>query len=78
MNEGNGNSLLAVCTGCDIGNSLDTGLLVQNLGQERAGLICMEHPALCSEAGILSLHQQVEKNRVGLVAYSCLLTQGKG
>ncbi len=51
MSEANGNIMLALCTGCGIGSSLDSDQLMETLVKENEGLICMQHPALCSEAG---------------------------
>ena len=59
MSEARGYKLLAACSGCDIGKSLDVELLLDTLAKERSGLICMQHPSLCSEDGIQALHQQL-------------------
>ncbi|MDX2432148.1 MAG: FAD-dependent oxidoreductase, partial [Bacteroides sp.] len=68
MSEVNGNKILALCKGCGIGSSLDADQLIESLAGKNEGLICLQHQALCSEAGIQALHQQIEKHKAGSVA----------
>jgi len=68
MSEVKGNRILAVCSGCSIGKALDVEQLVQTIGAEREGLSCMQHPALCSEAGIKELHEVIDENSAGSLA----------
>ncbi len=68
MSEVKGNRILAVCSGCSIGKALDVEQLVQTIGGENEGLYCMQHPALCSEAGVQQLQGVIEENTAGSVA----------
>ncbi len=45
--------------------------------KERAGLICMQHPALCSEAGLQSLRQHIEEHDAGSVAIAACSPRAK-
>ena len=58
---------LAVCTGCGIGETLDVNQLVRVATGETRGLVCLQHPALCSEAGLAELHSMTGDNKLGRV-----------
>jgi len=68
MSEPRENRILALCSGCGIGDALDQDQLLQTMGEERADLICMQHPALCSESGLQSLHQKRDEHKAGSIA----------
>ncbi len=71
MSERSDHIVLAMCTGCSIGDAIDTkklGLLAQE-----EGVVCFSHPALCSEAGLAKLHAEASgcgAKRIALAACS--------
>jgi len=70
MTKEKGKRILAVCSGCGIGEALDLDLLA---GTGREDLIYFQHPALCSESGLQELHLQLEKHgaeRIAIAACS--------
>ena len=38
---------LALCTGCSIGNCVDTDKLVEAAGEAIQGISCLKHDCLC-------------------------------
>jgi len=59
---------LAVCSGCDIGNCMDVDKLCSVATAHADGIVCMYHPALCSEEGIRDLHRLVRENGLNRLA----------
>ena len=59
---------LAVCTGCDIGKNIDVDQLKGTVGESFKGISCLNHKALCSEAGLQELHGFVRENGVSRLA----------
>ncbi|MFO7671292.1 MAG: hydrogenase iron-sulfur subunit [Bacteroidales bacterium] len=68
MSEVSVNRLLAICSGCGIGNSLDVARLMDTLTRERPEVHCVRHHALCSEEGIQMILSQIEATGSGRVA----------
>ncbi|HER09493.1 MAG TPA: hydrogenase iron-sulfur subunit [Bacteroides sp.] len=59
---------LAVCSGCDIGNCLDAESLCSLMAGQAEGIVCMHHPALCSEEGLGKLHRMVRDKKLDRLA----------
>jgi len=59
---------LAVCTGCDIGRSLDAGALCTLAAGQAEGIACMHHQALCSEEGLGKLHGMIREKGLDRIA----------
>jgi len=68
MEDGKKNMALAVCSGCSIGASLDVGKLLDSAVEANQGLVCMEHRALCSEAGLTGLNTLLKEKGVDRLA----------
>lgn len=60
--------IMAVCSACSIGKALDVEQLMLTIGGENEGLSCMQHPALCSEAGLQELREEIKKQGAGSLA----------
>ena len=59
---------LAICTGCSIGNCIDAEKLTTAARESFKGITCLNHKALCSEAGLQELNRLVLENQVGRLA----------
>jgi len=59
---------LAVCTGCGIGNCLDVEQLMRASSESIDGIHTLAHAALCSEAGLETLHARVAEASIGRLA----------
>jgi len=69
MREGESNNMaLAVCTGCDIGQCIDSDKLRAAAMVASRDLSCFSHPSLCSEAGLAELNSLIRKNGVNRLA----------
>ncbi len=60
--------LVALCTGCGIGDAVPSGQLIPVAVEAVEGIRCMEHPALCSEAGRNQLVSEIEAGGIRRVA----------
>jgi quinone-modifying oxidoreductase, subunit QmoB len=58
----------AVCTGCDIGECIDTDKLMDVAGEAILGLTCMKHRSLCSPAGLALLSSKVVEKGIDRLA----------
>jgi quinone-modifying oxidoreductase subunit QmoB len=77
MSEQRNHSVLAICTGCGIGEAIDTDQLGKVAEEAYGGLVCIKHPALCSEAGIEMLHSTIDKTGVKRVAVAACSPRAK-
>ena len=68
---------LAVCSGCGIGEAFDVEQVIHMAGEENEGLVCMQHPALCSEAGLGALHSMISDKSIGKMAVGACSTRVK-
>ena len=59
---------LAVCTGCGIGECIDTDKLVDAAGEALQGINCIQHGSLCSVAGLAELNRMVGEKGVDRLA----------
>jgi len=66
--EGKSHLGLAICTGCDIGKSIDAEKLSVGAMESFEGISCLSHKALCSEAGLKELNEIVRENGVNRLA----------
>jgi quinone-modifying oxidoreductase subunit QmoB len=66
--EGTSHMALAICTGCSIGNCIDAEKLTAAARESFVGITCLNHKALCSEAGLQELNRLVLENEVGRLA----------
>jgi quinone-modifying oxidoreductase subunit QmoB len=72
MGEGDKYRVLAICSGCGIGESVDTAKLEHAAREAQEGLCCMQHPALCSAAGLEALKAVADgKEAVSYVIAAC-------
>lgn len=60
--------VLALCSGCGLGECIDLKTLAAAAAEDFPGLVCFTHPALCSEAGIGELVATVSEQRVDRVS----------
>lgn len=68
---------LAVCTGCGIGKCFDVDQLTGTVGESYEGIPCVQHKALCSEAGLQELHGFVRENGVSRLAVAACSPRAK-
>ncbi len=66
--EGSLDMALALCTGCSIGNCVDTDKLVEAAGEAIQGISCLKHDCLCSEAGLAELNKMTREKGVKRLA----------
>jgi quinone-modifying oxidoreductase subunit QmoB len=59
---------LAICTGCGIGGCIDAEMLGAAARESFAGMECLTHKALCSEAGLQELQGFVRRQGVDRLA----------
>ena len=60
-----------ICSGCDIGKSIDLSRLRITAGKEGA-VFCLEHPALCSKSGTELFYSSLKDNDLhGVVVAAC-------
>ncbi len=67
MDELKEKRVLAICSGCGIGEAVDVDRIIRMAGKEEGGLLCMQHPALCSEEGLQELHGMLQGENAGQV-----------
>ncbi|MCK4750876.1 MAG: hypothetical protein KAT15_27650, partial [Bacteroidales bacterium] len=68
MASANQNMGLAVCRGCSIGECLDVEKLIGVASEEVENLSCIQHPALCSEAGLQEIHNLITEQGTSRLA----------
>jgi quinone-modifying oxidoreductase subunit QmoB len=72
MDELKEQRVLAICSGCGIGEAVDVDRIIRMAEKEAGDLHCIRHPALCSEAGLQDLHRMLrEKNAGQVVVAAC-------
>lgn len=65
--------MIALCTGCGIGESIDAEKLLQVARDATEGINCLKHSALCSEAGLEEMHAMaggISNTRLAVAACS--------
>ena len=66
-----------ICTGCEIGASLDAGKLASLANGEGKAAICRTHPALCGAEACTAIRQDVEKGAVDAVVIAACSPRAK-
>jgi quinone-modifying oxidoreductase subunit QmoB len=68
---------LAICSGCGIGKSIDVEKLTADLSGSLPGTACMNHGALCSESGLVALHEFIRDREVKRLAVAACSPRAK-
>jgi len=68
IEEGSISMALALCTGCGIGECIDSEKLAETAAEAIQGISCVKHSALCSEAGLAELNGLVQETGVKRLA----------
>ncbi|NOR33495.1 MAG: hydrogenase iron-sulfur subunit [Bacteroidales bacterium] len=68
IEEGSISMALALCTGCGIGECIDSEKLAETAAEAIQGISCMKHSAACSEAGLAELNKLVQEKGVKRLA----------
>jgi len=62
------NMAFAACSGCGIGECMDVDKLIRVAGESIEGISCMQHEALCSEAGLELLRKTIKESEADRLA----------
>lgn len=69
MTSGTG---IYICSGCEIGNCLNTKALVEKIAKEFSPAVCEEHTHLCSQDGIRKIENDIKaENLENIVIAAC-------
>lgn len=60
--------VLAICSGCGIGDAVDVEMLARTATDSKENVVCMRHPALCSESGLSALKETISPQNGGRLA----------
>jgi len=66
------NTGLYICSGCGIGDAIDTDQLKDKMALESTPSVCKNHPSLCSKNGLSQIQTSIDENNLdSLVIAAC-------